>query len=154
MALTHLLLRCTQDRAEPMKLIINNSLNPNVPMTRQESEKHSERTHSFSYFFEGYADHRDLHSFPTRRSSDLKSRPAPKRKANRAWNHALPEACREESWNPCTGSEKLHRCFILSLCWNRFTDERQASGNARSEEHTSELQSPMYLVCRLLLEKK
>src|SRR5437879_10208592 len=26
--------------------------------------------------------------------------------------------------------------------------------NPRSEEHTSELQSPMYLVCRLLLEKK
>src|SRR5437879_9520101 len=26
--------------------------------------------------------------------------------------------------------------------------------NQRSEEHTSELQSPMYLVCRLLLEKK
>src|SRR5436189_797723 len=26
--------------------------------------------------------------------------------------------------------------------------------NVRSEEHTSELQSPMYLVCRLLLEKK
>src|SRR5437762_5510045 len=28
------------------------------------------------------------------------------------------------------------------------------SGADRSEEHTSELQSPMYLVCRLLLEKK
>src|SRR5437879_9360702 len=27
-------------------------------------------------------------------------------------------------------------------------------GDERSEEHTSELQSPMYLVCRLLLEKK
>src|SRR5436189_4117294 len=27
-------------------------------------------------------------------------------------------------------------------------------GTSRSEEHTSELQSPMYLVCRLLLEKK
>src|SRR5437762_10589523 len=27
-------------------------------------------------------------------------------------------------------------------------------GPGRSEEHTSELQSPMYLVCRLLLEKK
>src|SRR5437763_7921428 len=27
-------------------------------------------------------------------------------------------------------------------------------GPPRSEEHTSELQSPMYLVCRLLLEKK
>src|SRR5437879_10928695 len=29
-----------------------------------------------------------------------------------------------------------------------------ADGETRSEEHTSELQSPMYLVCRLLLEKK
>src|SRR5437762_6299976 len=28
------------------------------------------------------------------------------------------------------------------------------TGRWRSEEHTSELQSPMYLVCRLLLEKK
>src|SRR5208337_2699791 len=28
------------------------------------------------------------------------------------------------------------------------------AGAGRSEEHTSELQSPMYLVCRLLLEKK
>src|SRR3712207_7697094 len=27
-------------------------------------------------------------------------------------------------------------------------------GNGRSEEHTSELQSRQYLVCRLLLEKK
>src|SRR5437879_6763119 len=27
-------------------------------------------------------------------------------------------------------------------------------GADRSEEHTSELQSPMYIVCRLLLEKK
>src|SRR5437879_11454153 len=31
---------------------------------------------------------------------------------------------------------------------------RQRTGRERSEEHTSELQSPMYLVCRLLLEKK
>src|SRR5258708_31141552 len=30
----------------------------------------------------------------------------------------------------------------------------RASGAARSEEHTSELQSPDHLVCRLLLEKK
>src|ERR1017187_2523322 len=30
---------------------------------------------------------------------------------------------------------------------------RTAVGRCRSEEHTSELQSPMYLVCRLLLEK-
>src|SRR5436189_2536812 len=32
--------------------------------------------------------------------------------------------------------------------------DRVATVAARSEEHTSELQSPMYLVCRLLLEKK
>src|SRR5437764_10534976 len=31
---------------------------------------------------------------------------------------------------------------------------RMSSPFKRSEEHTSELQSPMYLVCRLLLEKK
>src|SRR6266850_6946803 len=30
----------------------------------------------------------------------------------------------------------------------------QAAGSIRSEEHTSELQSPCNLVCRLLLEKK
>src|SRR3712207_8905581 len=30
----------------------------------------------------------------------------------------------------------------------------QACGDSRSEEHTSELQSRQYLVCRLLLEKK
>src|SRR5437762_4914484 len=29
-----------------------------------------------------------------------------------------------------------------------------SGARVRSEEHTSELQSPMYLVCRLLLEKK
>src|SRR5574340_35361 len=32
-------------------------------------------------------------------------------------------------------------------------DDGSLSGNARSEEHTSELQSPKDLVCRLLLEK-
>src|SRR5437879_11589040 len=32
--------------------------------------------------------------------------------------------------------------------------ELPLAAKKRSEEHTSELQSPMYLVCRLLLEKK
>src|SRR3712207_8635608 len=32
--------------------------------------------------------------------------------------------------------------------------DRQVEGLVRSEEHTSELQSRQYLVCRLLLEKK
>src|SRR3712207_7569755 len=34
------------------------------------------------------------------------------------------------------------------------TEQRLAELVARSEEHTSELQSRQYLVCRLLLEKK
>src|SRR5947208_6868460 len=38
--------------------------------------------------------------------------------------------------------------------WTNFEEERQFSGRKRSEEHTSELQSPDHLVCRLLLEKK
>src|SRR5437762_8245939 len=38
--------------------------------------------------------------------------------------------------------------------WSRNTEIKRFPGDRRSEEHTSELQSPMYLVCRLLLEKK
>src|SRR5256885_2658187 len=37
---------------------------------------------------------------------------------------------------------------------DRDTLERRTRDEARSEEHTSELQSPCNLVCRLLLEKK
>src|SRR2546425_3838317 len=36
----------------------------------------------------------------------------------------------------------------------RLTERTGINGFARSEEHTSELQSLAYLVCRLLLEKK
>src|SRR3712207_6960940 len=36
----------------------------------------------------------------------------------------------------------------------RAAQVEHAAGAARSEEHTSELQSRQYLVCRLLLEKK
>ena len=35
-----------------------------------------------------------------------------------------------------------------------WIERSKTSTDSRSEEHTSELQSPMYLVCRLLLEKK
>src|SRR5690348_17897641 len=38
-----------------------------------------------------------------------------------------------------------HRCHLYDRCGGIPT---------RSEEHTSELQSPVHLVCRLLLEKK
>src|SRR5437879_11033788 len=39
--------------------------------------------------------------------------------------------------------------FVFQLSQVEPVNEKK-----RSEEHTSELQSPMYLVCRLLLEKK
>src|SRR5437763_9710364 len=41
--------------------------------------------------------------------------------------------------------------YVLSRAYGNFTGFYASD---RSEEHTSELQSPMYLVCRLLLEKK
>src|SRR5947209_16112562 len=37
---------------------------------------------------------------------------------------------------------------------NNAAEEERLLNQARSEEHTSELQSRQYLVCRLLLEKK
>src|SRR3712207_8630975 len=36
----------------------------------------------------------------------------------------------------------------------QYRSDQQRCGHRRSEEHTSELQSRQYLVCRLLLEKK
>src|SRR5256885_11724778 len=47
---------------------------------------------------------------------------------------------------------------LLQLLPPRFkkssASASQVAGTTRSEEHTSELQSPCNLVCRLLLEKK
>src|SRR3712207_7416723 len=45
---------------------------------------------------------------------------------------------------------------VLSSVIRSISDvpSHQRSRSARSEEHTSELQSRQYLVCRLLLEKK
>src|SRR3712207_8658556 len=42
------------------------------------------------------------------------------------------------------------------ICWTSLVTMVRPRGRlgARSEEHTSELQSRQYLVCRLLLEKK
>src|SRR3712207_8694900 len=57
-------------------------------------------------------------------------------------------------------------CCMHSTCWASATPRAQrantiggsrdstSTGVPRSEEHTSELQSRQYLVCRLLLEKK
>src|SRR5205814_9710860 len=88
---------------------------------------------------------RYLHSFPTRRSSDLFTQRG----------EVLVRVTREAE----TDTTAMVRFAVqdtgvgipgdaLSLIFNAFT---QAD---RSEEHTSELQSLRHLVCRLLLEKK
>src|SRR5256885_11985516 len=49
--------------------------------------------------------------------------------------------------------ELAQRARTLVDAFHRAVEQRRA-GCHRSEEHTSELQSPCNLVCRLLLEKK
>src|SRR5256885_16746874 len=54
-------------------------------------------------------------------------------------------------------SEATKHCTALDISIVRWFFDRRAALNferGRSEEHTSELQSPCNLVCRLLLEKK
>src|SRR5205807_5855567 len=96
---------------------------------------------------------RDLHSFPTRRSSDLGRGPT------RARLEPLGDTttdCVGERRSTCAGVPRPRRGGGGGrgrggpLRPGRGTP----AGTRRSEEHTSELQSPCNLVCRLLLEKK
>src|SRR5207249_10790966 len=87
----------------------------------------------FFFFFYCYAAHRALHSFPTRRSSDLM---AERRSASE------------------TAPRRANRGPSAGRAWGRPRLVRATCTPARSEEHTSELQSRFDLVCRLLLEKK
>src|SRR5205814_10263392 len=73
-----------------------------------------------------------LHSFPTRRSSDLD-----------------PQLC-DRRRGPAAGAPRRTRRGPPV----RRGAPDDAGQAARSEEHTSELQSLRHLVCRLLLEKK
>src|SRR5690606_40314029 len=89
---------------------------------------------------------RDLHSFPTRRSSDLTRSTTPPTgscsvpsSARRLRPSAASTTCRIPATRPATP-------------WRRACGRSRSS--TRSEEHTSELQSRENLVCRLLLEKK
>src|SRR2546425_9525652 len=57
----------------------------------------------------------------------------------------------------CSGAPavRIGRAIVRSCSGlGTFFVGRSGSGRIRSEEHTSELQSLAYLVCRLLLEKK
>src|SRR5262249_60250527 len=93
-----------------------------------------------SSFFYRYADPRALHSFPTRRSSDLSGRFARGRRAESGQRSAL-SSVRDRNIRPI--AHQHHQHASDAEC-----------PPARSEEHTSELQSLTNLVCRLLLEKK
>src|SRR5258707_9834823 len=53
-------------------------------------------------------------------------------------------------WDSLADREKKWNTFQADPEWHR----QRAIPDRRSEEHTSELQSRQYLVCRLLLEKK
>src|SRR5690554_7334161 len=92
-------------------------------------------SHQHPFFFQSYGDHRDLHSFPTRRSSDLKIKGLKSKVGKRTvgFRHSMHVFF------------LLVSAALLVVCSNNFS---------RSEEHTSELQSRPHLVCRLLLEKK
>src|SRR5204862_8316114 len=86
------------------------------------------------FFFYCYCAHRHLLSFPTRRSSDL---------------HADNERSHRAALRLGYRYEGTFRQHMVIKARNRDTHWL-----ARSEEHTSELQSRRDLVCRLLLEKK
>src|SRR5436305_11332250 len=85
-------------------------------------------------------DHRHLlhlHSFPTRRSSDLKGRRRDRSPYGTSRRGAISP--------PASASSRR-----AGTCLPRTATRTPP----RSEEHTSELQSRPHLVCRLLLEKK
>src|SRR5688572_31466361 len=89
------------------------------------------------FSFYSYGERRDLHSFPTRRSSDLSSEMP---------RISTPRLVAQPRMASTAAAES--RCG----CSTRQRDS--AAAVERSEEHTSELQSQSNLVCRLLLEKK
>src|SRR5207248_4932471 len=105
---------------------------------------------SLSYFFYCSLDLRDLHSFPTRRSSDLSF--------DRHHDQGRETQHQRAQHLPKAKVVLFHGCkkWKLQNSPNRFRVRRPRVReiDLRSEEHTSELQSPYDLVCRLLLEKK
>src|SRR3712207_8145626 len=50
--------------------------------------------------------------------------------------------------------QRLHTCSLAGAATGPLARSSASRLDRRSEEHTSELQSRQYLVCRLLLEKK
>src|SRR5437762_5906231 len=90
-----------------------------------------------------------LHHIPTRRSSDLSSTTASVPGKGRARRkRGRSDRATQPSSGVGQGSSKSAATTGAS------TGSGRCRWSRRSEEHTSELQSPMYIVCSLLLEKK
>src|SRR5699024_12383619 len=99
-------------------------------------------------------DHRVLHSFPTRRSSDLAvifHEPEPADIVR----GAVAAGDRDATIRIRLGLPSDQRIEAHGTTVIEFAEHTDATGEfvtQRSEEHTSELQSRFDLVCRLLLE--
>src|SRR5690606_41533457 len=98
--------------------------------------------------------HRDPHSFPTRRSSDLGSFGMSLDLSGADGNMIATTAISSTYLE--VGTNQLSFAFPGAAIGESGQDGPYLIGNAlpRSEEHTSELQSRENLVCRLLPEKK
>src|SRR5205814_8532147 len=93
---------------------------------------------------------RDLHSFPTRRSSDLEAGST----ALQELAFTIYDGVEYVEWALRRGLNVDEFAPRLSFFFNSHNDFFEEIAKFRSEEHTSELQSLRHLVCRLLLEKK
>src|SRR5205085_12622022 len=103
-----------------------------------------------SFFYYQFDHPRDLHSFPTRRSSDLATK-TPQMRASSADATIDPGLTQLPFASIPNRSECPLQSPSGSCGWSMTA---RWTPNVRSEEHTSELQSQSNLVCRLLLEKK
>src|SRR5690606_41387019 len=100
------------------------------------------------------ADPRDLPSFPTRRSSDLRIEGTPVL-APGASRMRRSTAARLDPDSGSLSELDLTAGSTLIVSFDDDSEDRRTTySGERSEEHTSELQSRENLVCRLLLEKK
>src|SRR5205823_14668176 len=107
-------------------------------------------TRVIALFFHRGAGRPALHSFPTRRSSDLSAGRAARRSRQARRSRSAAAHARRQ---PCRGAPPPRSRAVPRGGAPRRESARPPR-SARSEEHTSELQSLAYLVCRLLLEKK
>src|SRR5205823_12494108 len=105
-------------------------------------------------FFHSSGYHRHLHSFPTRRSSDLAASDGTWSAVERISGNTTFIAKTSSATSLAVTVKVISTAKIATKVGRGRSLRISVSGGpSRSEEHTSELQSLAYLVCRLLLEK-